>query len=205
MKNTKKMALLALIISGSANAAFDGSLQPNQTSGSLEVTTLIEPTIAIKNVNDVDFGTYSPGINITSSDNIQKRETICVYTNAASFDLVLTSSNGSSGDFEMRGDTNNDPLPYTVEIMGILHDGESGFYDGTISQINSGSSYGPYYYHDTYNNDACRDSTSGSTIENIEITFKAKGSDIVLMEPDGYTDVVTITAMAEQASLPAPQ
>jgi spore coat protein U-like protein len=204
MKKSSKLSMIALsvaLLSGSAFAANDGPLAVNETSGDLLVSAEVQPVVSIKSVADIDFGLVSPGVNITKAGQMTLSDDICVYTNAASFELQLDSSEQGGDELYMTGSATNGLLRYTVALDETNYS-DSGLYTSRIidSAIN-GSSYQFDMNKDVDEN--CISQDTGLT-ENVGLTFTLSGSDVFNVEPDYYEDLLTVTARAVVASLPMP-
>lgn len=196
MKNLKTLIALSVLIPSISMAASDGPLQSVSSSGELIVSATVDNVIGIRNVDDVDFGTFSPGVNITASETKTIRETVCVFTNANSFEFELSSRYGSDGGFGMVGEDLPDEdvvtLPYNI-ALSYMSSG-SGTFAETIIDTEAGESqsYGPFEYSSLYDDDSC--GSSFGQVDNVFVYFQIAGSDVVSLKPGSYFDEVTITA-----------
>ena len=199
MKLIKIAAILA-IFSGSAFAATDGPLSINQSNANLDVSATVEPVISITHVDDVSFGVFTPGIDTFGGEDVVLTESMCIYTNAAGFELELRSNFGVGTGFAMGGEIDRDILPYSIAIEhGTEGDGFE-YVPVTLDALSGISypflSYASGYYTDT-------DCNSSTTLqENIVLRFRLLGDDILDALPDDYTDTITITARTSSGTIP---
>lgn len=199
MKLIKIAAILA-IFSGSAFAATNGPLSINQTNASLDVTATVEPVISITHVDDVSFGVFAPGIDTFAGEEFTSVESMCVYTNAAGFELELRSNYGVGTDFVMGGQIDSDILPYSIAIEHGT-EGDGFEYVPVTPDALSGVSYGSMSYASGYYTDT--DCNSSTTLqENITLYFRVLGDDILGVLPDDYSDTLTITARTTSGVIP---
>jgi spore coat protein U-like protein len=201
MNKIKSMIAVAILIPSVAMAATDGPLSSSSSTGDMGLLVNVSSVIGIKHVNDINFGTFSPGINVGSTDVITVNEDICVYTNASEFEIEFSSANGTN-DFSMTGFTSFESLPYQVSLTSVEGSG-SGFNRTLIdNDVDESVAYGPFNYASQYVDESCGDASG--IVDNISLSFNLLGSDIVKVSPDNYMDTVMITARVIEASFPSP-
>jgi hypothetical protein len=204
MNKMKSLVALAILLPSMAMAATDGPLRISNTDASLTVFASVNAVIAIKHVDDIDFGNFSPGMNVTASDTVKLTEELCVYTNAAQFEIELDSFEGTN-QFAMKGNSSGNSLPYNISLTSVQESAGTFFETLVDATANEGVTYGPFAYAPSYSDDGCLNSLTGSIVDNMKLDFELSGSDLVTAIPDDYFDSVTITARVIEASLPAPQ
>jgi hypothetical protein len=188
-------ALLGTLFSATSMAATDGALSPFETTGEMQVAATVQSIISITHVDDVSFGALGPGSNVFAGETYTQTENICVYTNANSFDLQISSSAGGDNGFASEGLGHFENLHYTLDIRrGVWEEGPATFsyYDYAIDVQQNETIQGLNYDTDHYNDTDCNSSTTLQ--ENVQLAFTLNGDDLVDATPDTYWGTVTIIA-----------
>ena len=194
----KKLVKIGAIIAGTlalgANAATDGILNhgdnTNITSeGTLDVLLNIDYVIQIDNLNDLDLGDFSSGVN----QDMVGHDNFCVFTNAQSFSLRMFSNDNSGW---LLADTNNvaPPIPYTVSLSSIDVSNQVNFlgnvpHDTTLSSLS-----------ETRNRKNCNmdNGVGGFTFKpNLRVSVTVDENDMLDAIPSSYKDTIMFVASPE--------
>lgn len=95
----------AVVVSGSAVAATDGTLGLTSTGTSV-VTIIKENAVQISNVNDLDMGTHS-ALAADASAN----DDVCVFSSTSGYNITVSSANGA---LELQDAATTTPVPYAL-------------------------------------------------------------------------------------------
>ncbi|MGO0305605.1 hypothetical protein ACTL6P_03180 [Endozoicomonas acroporae] len=123
MKTIKALALVAAVSGGvfgavTAVAATDGELSATSSEGSFKITLFNATEIQVYGLEDLTLianqvsGTENPDPN-------QKTTTpVCVYTNAANYNMTIESSNGTgTNNLTLGNDGGGNPILYSVALQ----------------------------------------------------------------------------------------
>ena len=189
------LLVLATAVAIPALAATDGPTAQNETSGTMDVSVDLSSVVAITGLDDISFGSHTPGVTIALGESIEQVESFCVFSNAdTGFTLAFESDNGgAAGPFTMIGGTYGESLGYNVALEFGEYFNSAFTYTQMTPSAMKQAGYGNFSYSDSYYVDNNCNSSSGLE-ENIRLTFSMAGDDGAAVRPDAYSDTLTIIA-----------
>ena len=188
------LAAAASILSASVNAAsLDGPLSSNATTAQMDVTASVDPVIQILHVEDLSFGQLDLTKRFLDDEHITATSTFCVYTNAPSFSLEITTARFVSSQFYMTGANNFEDLTYTVDVVKKVFDGSQFINEAVAEDVTPGEVLTTIAYSNAgYINNSC--DTPTETVDNIEIRAYLDEQEVRSVSADDYSDTLLITA-----------
>ena len=184
----------ASILSASASAvSLDGPLSSNATTAQMDVTASVDPVIQILHVEDLSFGQLDLTQNFLDEDDVTATSSFCVYTNAPSFSLEITTARFVAPQFYMSGANNFQDLTYTVEVVKKVFDGSQFINEIVADDVTPGEVLPTVAYSNAgYINNSC--DTPTETVDNIEIRAFIDEQEVRSIPADDYSDTLLITA-----------
>lgn len=171
MKKLKIAAIAsALVVSGSAMAASDGTLDTTSTGTSI-VTIIKQNAVQITNVNDLNLGTHA----VLAADQVAADD-VCVFSSTSGYNLTVTSANGA---FNLQDSATATPIPYTMSWTTAAGSSAVG-YGSAIAGLTG----------DNVSLDC-----SAGTNANFEITVSS--ADFNSADPGTYSDTLTLLVQPE--------
>ncbi len=166
-----KLTLIAsaLMVSGSAMAASDGSLGNNSIGESI-VTIVKDNAVQISNVNDLDLGAHAA----LAADAVEFDE-VCVFSSTSNYNVTIDSANGG---FRLMDGTEEIPYALTWAANG-----------GTAATVTDGAAI----------TGLAGDNTSLDCSAGTNATFEVTvaSADFNAAVPGSYSDTLTLTVAPE--------
>ena len=160
---------------GNRNDKCDGTPLNNGAFGEtifIDLTVVINPLVLVEGLDDIDLGTYAPGVDPSNSDSF------CIGTNAAAGATIIATSNSSGTGFNLTGANVGDEIPYAVTLT------DSNGVENPINEGGIGLSL-PQAQLDDLN---CNGSTGGD----VTMTVTASALTINSAADTAYSDTITL-------------
>jgi hypothetical protein len=159
----------------------------------LVLSNTTKADVVIKNIIDPSFGSLTPFVNINLGDKRIINNDLCVYISDNSTVSLSISSANTDGQSLFLSGTNNQKIPYHVDLFYLQNQTTTSNYNLVTSDAKNGMDYaGITYDSSDYIDDNCQSQNLGGYKGNVRIAYHLLGDDVVSSAPDTYSDIVTL-------------